>query len=36
VDIFIIATDVQGVALNYGKKDQKFLDQSLLNRLSDT
>ena len=25
VDIFIIATDVQGVALNYGKKDQKFL-----------
>jgi len=25
VDIFIIATDVQGVALNYGNKDQKFL-----------
>ena len=25
VDIFIIATDVQGAALNYGKKDQKFL-----------
>ncbi|MCJ7617567.1 MAG: carbamate kinase [Desulfobacterales bacterium] len=25
VDVFIIATDVQGVALNYGKKDQKFL-----------
>lgn len=25
VDIFIIATDVQGAALNYGQKDQKFL-----------
>ncbi len=25
VDIFIIATDVQGAALNYGTKDQKFL-----------
>jgi len=25
VDIFIIVTDVKGVALNYGKKDQKFL-----------
>lgn len=25
VDIVIIATDVQGVALNYGNKDQKFL-----------
>jgi len=25
VDIFIIATDVQGAALNYGRKDQKFL-----------
>jgi len=25
VDIFIIATDVQGAALNYNKKDQKFL-----------
>jgi carbamate kinase len=25
VDIFLIATDVQGVALNYGKKNQEFL-----------
>ena len=25
VDIFIIATDVPGLALNYGKKDQEFL-----------
>jgi carbamate kinase len=25
VDIFLIATDVQGVALNYGKKTQEFL-----------
>jgi carbamate kinase len=25
VDVFLIATDVQGVALNYGKKTQKFL-----------
>ena len=25
VDIFLIATDVQGAALNYGKKNQKFL-----------
>ncbi len=25
VDIFLIATDVQGVALNYGKKNEKFL-----------
>ena len=25
VDIFIIATDVQGAALNYGSNDQKFL-----------
>jgi carbamate kinase len=28
VDIFLIATDVPGVALNYGKSDQQFL-QSL-------
>ncbi len=25
VDLFLIATDVQGVALNYGKENQKFL-----------
>ena len=25
VDIFLIATDVQGAALNYGTKNQKFL-----------
>jgi len=25
VDIFLIATDVQGVSLNYGKKNQEFL-----------
>jgi carbamate kinase len=25
VDIFVIATDVQGAALNYGKKNEKFL-----------
>jgi carbamate kinase len=25
VDVFLIATDVQGVALNYGKKTQEFL-----------
>jgi carbamate kinase len=25
VDIFVIATDVQGAALNYGQKNQKFL-----------
>jgi carbamate kinase len=25
VDIFLIATDVQGGALNYGKKNQEFL-----------
>lgn len=25
VDIFLIATDVEGAALNYGKKNQKFL-----------
>jgi carbamate kinase len=25
VDIFLIATDVQGVAMNYGKKNQEFL-----------
>ncbi|MGA7146020.1 MAG: carbamate kinase [Desulfobacterales bacterium] len=25
VDIFLIATDVQGTALNYGKRNQKFL-----------
>jgi carbamate kinase len=25
VDIFLIATDVEGVALNYGKSDQRFL-----------
>jgi carbamate kinase len=25
VDIFLIATDVQGAALNYGGKNQKFL-----------
>ena len=25
VDTFMIATDVQGAALNYGKKNQKFL-----------
>lgn len=25
VDIFVIATDVKGAALNYGKKEQKFL-----------
>ena len=28
VDIFLIASDVEGVALNYGKKDQKFLRRS--------
>ena len=25
VDLFVMATDVKGVALNYGKQDQKFL-----------
>jgi carbamate kinase len=25
VDVFLIATDVQGAALNYGKKNQEFL-----------
>ena len=25
VDVFVIATDVPGVAINYGKSDQQFL-----------
>lgn len=30
-DIFIIATDVKGVAINYGKPDQKFLNSMTVN-----
>lgn len=30
VDIFLIATDVPGVALNYGKSGEQFLDQMTL------
>jgi carbamate kinase len=30
VDIFLIATDVSGVALNYGKSDQQFLNSMTL------
>ena len=31
VDIFLIATDVQGAALNYGQADQRFLRTTTLN-----
>ena len=30
-DIFLIATDVKRVAINYGKPDQKFLSSMTLN-----
>jgi len=34
VDIFLIATDVEGAALNYGKKNQKFLRSLTLKQAS--
>lgn len=34
VDIFVIATDVDGVALNYGKPDQRFLQSVTLDEAS--
>lgn len=33
VDIFLIATDVKRIAINYGKPDQKFLSAMAVNEV---